>query len=183
MANISADNTSAAQRNRIYDGLRFTLAVALGGALGAVLRVLITVILAGESGSILQPTEGLSELFAPLQFPLATLLINIVGSFALGLVIANRVYTQTNTWSAHQEAWFLFITSGFWSAFTTFSAFSHDVLQLWVNGAAVFGFWWPPQAVAGMYLLASVVISLAAVMLAFALSHRRHKTKFAGHSE
>ena len=183
MADMGTDNPSVAQRNRVYDGLRFTLAVAAGGALGAVLRVLITVILAGESGNILQLIEGLSELFAPLQFPLAILLINIVGSFALGLVIANRVYTQTNSWNANREAWFLFISSGFWSAFTTFSAFSHDVLQLWVNGAAVFGVWWPPQAVAGMYILASVVISLAAVMLAFALSHHRHKTKFAGHSE
>lgn len=183
MANINEDDSSVAERNRIYDGLRFTIAVAAGGALGAVLRVLITVILAGESVSILQPIEGLPELIAPLQFPLATLLINIVGSFALGLVIANRVYTQTNTWSAHQEAWFLFISSGFWSAFTTFSAFSHDVLQLWVNGAAIFGYWWPPQAVAGMYLLASVLISLGAVMLAFALSHRIHRTKLAGHSK
>lgn len=183
MASASVKNTTHKRHTRAYDALRFTIAVAAGGALGAVLRVLLTVILGGDNGSILQPTMGLSELYAPIQFPFATLLVNIIGSFALGLAIANRVYTQASSWSSHQEAWFLFITSGLWSAFTTFSAFSQQVLQLGANGAAIFGHWLPPQVVVAMYLLASVVVSLAAVMLAFSLSRRIHKARCTANTE
>jgi len=88
------------------------LAVALGGAGGALLRY------------------GLSALIGMHHlFPWATLAINIAGSFAIGLF-----------WGAFGTAeWFqqwgrLFLVVGVLGGFTTFSAFSLETLNLLQNG-------------------------------------------------
>ena len=97
--------------------------VALGGAVGSVLRYL----------------TGLA-----LPFPFGTLTVNIVGSFAIGVLwIALSLRTETNP---------LLIT-GLLGGFTTFSAFSLDTLRLFEDGRVV------PT---GIYILASVAMSLLA---------------------
>jgi CrcB protein len=78
------------------------VSVALGGALGAVLRYLI----------------GLA-----VAFPLGTLTVNLVGSLIIGIVWA--VFNAKGL-----QAWLPFIMTGILGGFTTFSAFSLDTLRL-----------------------------------------------------
>jgi CrcB protein len=78
------------------------ISVALGGALGAVLRFLV----------------GLA-----VVFPIGTLTVNVAGSFLIGaiwIVFASRGL----------QAWMPFVMTGILGGFTTFSAFSLDTLRL-----------------------------------------------------
>lgn len=109
------------------------LAVAAGGALGAVLR------------------HGINQaaLAFGLSFPWGTMAINVTGSLAMGLLIG----TFAQFWDASQTLR-LFLTVGILGGFTTFSAFSLDSVLLLQKGqtlAAVF------------YIVASVILSLAAL--------------------
>lgn len=81
------------------------LLVALGGALGAVLRHLVG--------------EGALRLFS-LSLPLSTLAINILGSFLLGWLIGAGMERRAA----------LFFGVGVLGGFTTFSSFSVQALAL-----------------------------------------------------
>jgi CrcB protein len=107
--------------------------VALGGALGA-------------SGRYLVGVAGL-RFFGP-GFPWATLAVNILGSFIMGVLVV--VLAQL---SATRLAPLLL--TGLLGGFTTFSAFSLDAVTLWERGAA-------GQALG--YVAASVLLSLAALV-------------------
>jgi fluoride exporter len=80
-------------------------------------------------------------------FPWWTLAVNISGSFLIGLLAGLFGAMETG-----QNAR-LFLITGFLGGFTTFSAFSLDALTLWERGA---------QYQAGLYILASVILSLLA---------------------
>ncbi|TCV61337.1 camphor resistance protein CrcB [Neorhizobium sp. R1-B] len=116
------------------------LLVAIGGALGSVCRYLV----------------GLWALrqFGP-NFPWGTLTVNVAGSFAIGL-LAELIVRR---YDASPEMRLLLIT-GVLGGFTTFSAFSLDVITLFERGAALAG---------ATYVLASVAISLGAVFAGLAL--------------
>jgi CrcB protein len=92
-------------------------AIAIGGALGACLRF------------------GLSEVMLHLfgrAFPFGTLLVNILGSFAIGLLYG-LILTEQIT----PNPWRIFIGIGILGAFTTFSTFSMDTVLLLQQGAFV----------------------------------------------
>ena len=82
------------------------ISVALGGALGAVLRYLV----------------GLA-----VAFPLGTLAVNVVGSFLIGVVWV--VFATRGL-----QAWLPFVMTGVLGGFTTFSAFSLDTMRLIEDG-------------------------------------------------
>lgn len=106
-------------------------AIGTGGALGAILRHGVNV------GSV--------QLFGH-GFPMGTLIVNVLGSFLMGVLIALFAHSiQTS-----QEIK-LFLTTGFLGAFTTFSTFSLDVVTLFERGEV---------AMAGGYALASVILSI-----------------------
>jgi len=114
------------------------VAVALGGALGAVARHLASVAIAGASG-------------VGVGFPWATLTINLTGSFGIGLA--------WGSWS--HLPWFqdwgkAFLVVGAFGGFTTFSAFSLEGLAL-INA----GRW----GAAAAYAVASVTGCLLAAWL------------------
>ena len=114
-------------------------AVALGGALGAVARYLMSVAVSSV------PALGIGG------FPWATLTVNLAGCLGIGLVWAN--------WS--QSPWFeswgrAFLVVGVLGGFTTFSAFSHETLMLLDGGR------W---GAAAAYVAASVVGCLLAAWL------------------
>jgi len=115
-------------------------AVAAGGAIGAVLRHGVNVASAHLWG---------------VDFPWGTLSVNVAGSFVMGLLIAIFAYF----WQPPQEVK-LFLVTGFLGAFTTFSAFSLDVSVLWERGAVL---------ATGGYVLASVILSIAALFAAMFL--------------
>lgn len=111
------------------------LLVALGGAVGAVLRYWIGTAVQGVS---------------PLQaFPLGTLVVNVSGCFVMGLVagLGDRHGYLTAEWRA-------FVAVGVLGGFTTFSAFANETM-----GAVRLG----ATAVAIANALGSVALCLAAV--------------------
>ncbi|MGD1878463.1 MAG: fluoride efflux transporter CrcB [Kiloniellaceae bacterium] len=115
-------------------------AVAFGGALGAVGRYL----------AVSQVARWFDH-----GFPYGTLTVNVVGSFAMGLLIEFGALA----WSPSPELR-AFIAVGFLGAFTTFSTFSMETVLLYERGALL--------ACAG-YVAASVVLSVGAFFAALAL--------------
>jgi CrcB protein len=101
------------------------LLVALGGAVGAVLRFYI------------------SETFPSEAFPWATLSVNLVGSFLLGIVMAATVA------NALGEAEALLLGVGVLGAFTTMSTFSVETMMMMEDGR------W---RTAGIYVMLSAVV-------------------------
>ena len=116
------------------------LQVALGGALGAVLRYLTGI--------------GLIRLFGHTPMPLGVLTVNIAGSFAMGLFI---------TAAAHRGLTHLspLVATGILGGFTTFSAFSLEAVTLYERGAL---------GLAALYVLANVTLSIAALFVGMALA-------------
>jgi CrcB protein len=88
-------------------------------------------------------------------FPWWTLIVNVAGSFAIGLLAGLFGAMETG----HNAR--LFLITGFLGGFTTFSAFSLDALALWERGA-------PLQA--GFYIVGSVIMSLLAAAVGLMLS-------------
>ena len=107
------------------------LQVALGGAIGSVLRF-VSVQVVGA--------------------PLATLVVNILGSFAIGAIFVLM---------DGRAGWQLFLMTGVLGGFTTFSAFSLDTLKLVQSGQHL-------TAIA--YVMGTVALSLIAVALGVALA-------------
>ncbi|CAN7350243.1 fluoride efflux transporter CrcB [Neorhizobium tomejilense] len=116
------------------------LLVAIGGAIGSVCRYLVGF--------------WALRLWGP-AFPWGTLAVNIAGSFAIGF-LAELIVRR---FDASPEMRLLIIT-GFLGGFTTFSAFSLDVVSLLERGATMVGV---------TYIVASVAISLGAVFAGLAL--------------
>lgn len=116
------------------------LLVAVGGALGSVLRYLI----------------GLWTLrsFGP-SFPWGTLTVNVTGSFLIG-VFAEAIARK---FGASPEMR-VFLITGILGGYTTFSAFSLDAITLVERGEAV---------TAAIYVGSSVVLSAIAVIAGLAL--------------
>jgi len=114
--------------------MRHLLLVAAGGAIGSSLRHLVNVV------SL--------RWFGP-GFPWSTLVVNIVGCLAIGVLIE----IIARKFGASQEMR-LFIATGILGGFTTFSAFSLDAAVLWERGA---------HGVAALYVSASVIGALAAL--------------------
>ena len=76
----------------------------------------------GMIGSVLRYVTGL--LIKHDGFPVATLVVNILGSFVIGCVMAMAVK------QANFGDWRLFLATGICGGFTTFSAFSWECLQM-----------------------------------------------------
>ena len=115
--------------------------IALGGALGSVARFV---------------TVTASNRLMGTSFPYGTLLVNVLGSFAIGFIATIMLRKYADAESARY-----FLTTGFLGGFTTFSAFSLELLQLMQGGET---------ALAMLYILASIVLGLLAVFAGFALA-------------
>ena len=118
------------------------LQIAVGGAIGATLRYL----------AVLEVTR-----LAGRGFPWGTLLVNIAGGLAMGIV-AELVLGRTD----HGLARFApFLMPGVLGGFTTFSAFSLEVVQLAERGRLI---------AAALYVSASVGLSVAALVAGMRLA-------------
>jgi fluoride exporter len=114
--------------------------VGLGSALGGMGRVWLSSVVASRMG------DG---------FPWGTLIVNVSGSFAIGLIAA---LTGPNGRWAGSSRVSLFLMSGICGGYTTFSAFSLQTLNLVREG------YWRQ---AGMNAIASVALCLVAVWLGY----------------
>jgi CrcB protein len=108
--------------------------VAIGGAIGSVLRYLITLVI---NKQFLHP------------IPIATLFINIVGCFLIGLLVG--ILDKNN--EIDNSLKYLLIT-GFCGGFTTFSAFGLENYSLFQSQNPFYAL---------LYIGLSVVLGLAAV--------------------
>jgi len=119
------------------------LAVMLGGAIGAVSRFL--------AGSLVLR-------FYSAAFPLGTFLINVSGSFLIGLLMTlflNRPAANGN--------WRLFLVTGILGGYTTFSSFEWEALMTLRNGA---------EGVGLLYLGLSVFLGLGGAWLGLLVANR-----------
>ncbi len=107
------------------------LIIALGGALGSVARF--------------ASVTYLTPLFY-YRFPLGTFFVNIAGSFLIGLA-----YVVLVEKAVLPAEWRLFFMTGFLGGFTTFSAFSLEMLQMWQEGHVLISI---------VYAASSVVLGL-----------------------
>ena len=120
--------------------LRILLLVGLGGGLGSIFRYLSALFVHKHYAGI---------------FPLATLLINLLGSLLIGILFGCMERYQ---WS-NPELKFLLIV-GFCGGYTTFSAFSMENINLMQSGQT---------AVAFAYIGMSIVLGLTATWFGLTL--------------
>lgn len=107
------------------------LIVFLGGGIGAALRHGVNVGIARWLGT---------------DFPFGTLLVNVTGSFLMGLITGYLAFKGEAS-----QPWRLFLTTGVLGGYTTFSTFSLDAVLLWERHA---------YGLAALYVVASVGFSL-----------------------
>lgn len=115
--------------------MKIILVIALGGALGSVARYLV-----GKASVMIWGPD----------FPWDTLIVNIIGCFIMGILAG--VLAQYTDFSQEVKS---FLLIGLLGGFTTFSAFALDVVTLYQRGSWVS---------AGLYLSASVIASIAALL-------------------
>jgi CrcB protein len=128
----------ATQEERL--NLGFVAAVALGGALGSVMRYLVGI--------------GAGKLFGT-AFPWGTLIINVTGSFLIGMFVG----LFATKWDLPQAAR-IFLTVGICGGYTTFSTYSLDAWYLIERGQGIASF---------AYVVTSVILSVAALFGALQL--------------
>lgn len=121
--------------------MRQVLAVLVGGAVGTALRLGVDVALPHGDG----------------VFPIGTLLINLIGSFALAVLVA-RVWAVAPEWLRAG------LGPGLLGSFTTFSALTVSMVELTAAGVG-----WD----AALYLVASVVGGITVALLGLRLGAPR----------
>jgi len=121
--------------------IKVILAVALGGALGALARFGVA---------------QWSTLHWPKAFPLPTLIVNLLGCLLIGILYGLWLQRPELSPLLRQT-----LMIGFLGAFTTFSTFSLDTLRLLENGEGL---------LAITYILLSVCIGLLATWAGLSLT-------------
>lgn len=115
--------------------------IAFGGAIGSVLRYLISAALQGSAG----------------LFPIGTMIVNIVGSILLGVLFAVQDGGQK---TLSDELWF-FLSIGLCGGFTTFSTFGLETYLLWKEKHVV---------EAALYMISSMIVAPAAIAIGYAIT-------------
>ena len=116
--------------------MKAILYVAAGSGLGGLLRYGV---------------QTLMQIFYPSAFPFATLLVNVAGSFLIGLFFA---VAEKGHFPVMETR--LFLMTGLCGGFTTFSAFSVENIALLRTGQWLY---------AGLYITGSVGLGLVATYM------------------
>lgn len=122
-------------------GIMDYLFIGLGGSLGALARYTLNI-------WVQKRWHG--------RFPVGTFLINLSGSFIMGMVFI--LFTNVNYANALLESATML---GFLGAYTTYSTFAYEIVVLMEHGQTV---------VALQYLLASIFVGLTLFFLAVNLA-------------
>ena len=118
--------------------------VLLGGGLGSLARYLLGAAIMNRFGG---------------KFPLGTLVINVTGSFAIGVLMT----LFTERFEPHPY-WRLLLVIGFLGGYTTFSSFEYETLQTAREGGSM---------LALLNIVGSVALGFAAVWAGMVLAARR----------
>lgn len=123
------------------------------------LKVYLCIFAGGGAGSVLRYAvqQLMHERILPYQYPWSTLLVNVVGSFCIGLFYAmsDRLHLSVETRTL--------FTAGLCGGFTTFSTFSNDTLELLRHGQ------W---TLAMLYIVPSIVLGVLATLAGSSLVSR-----------
>ncbi len=122
------------------------LAVALGSAVGGVLRMLVVTV----TGARLTDS-----------FPLGVLLVNVIGCFVFGIAV--RYGVQNGTMSDTTR---LMITTGLCGGFTTFSAFGMDILKGLEDGR---------MTMVTTYVMLSLILGVGAMVIGISVGRALSK--------
>lgn len=121
------------------------------------MNALLVILGAGLGGGARHGVNLAVARLAPgLGFPLATLLINVVGSFLMGVLAQGFLIRGGESLAVR-----LFLTTGILGGFTTFSTFSLDAVALYQRGEGL---------TALLYVLASVGLGIAGLVAGMALT-------------
>jgi CrcB protein len=115
--------------------IKNVILVGLGGSIGSMARYAAMLLIKSKS------------------FPYATLTVNIIGSFIIGLLFALSIKEDGLT-----DNWKLFLATGICGGFTTFSAFSLENMGLIQNGKI---------GLAVTYILLSIILGIVAGFLGY----------------
>jgi fluoride exporter len=118
--------------------------VLIGGGMGALARYLVALLVGSRYGG---------------RFPLGTFLINVTGSFLIGLLMT---FFTRNT--ALHPNWRLLLVTGFLGGYTTFSSFEYETYVAVQAGTPALGL---------LYVLSSVVAGYLATYAGALLLSRR----------
>ena len=120
------------------------MVVLAGAGLGGLARYALSTWIMAKSG---------------VRFPLGTFVINISGSFLVGLLMTLLI----ERWQLHAN-WRLFLVVGVLGGYTTFLSFEYETLQTVRDGERWMGL---------LYVAGSVLLGYVAVWLGAALAARR----------
>ena len=118
--------------------------VVLGGGLGSLARYVLGTAIMSRFGG---------------KFPLGTLIINVTGSFAIGVLMT--VFTER--FQPHPY-WRLVLVIGFLGGYTTFSSFEYESFRAVREGGSMLGL---------LNIIGSVALGFAAVWAGAVLAARR----------
>ena len=93
---------------------RMFFLIGIGGFIGAIARIL---------------SQQYAQRYLPFDFPIGTIAVNIVGSFAIGLVYG--LAEHRNFFTPEIK---IFLTAGLCGGFTTFSSFTYESFNLLRSG-------------------------------------------------
>ena len=116
------------------------LLIFVGGGIGSMLRHAVNQTTAAALG---------------VNFPYGTLLVNIIGSFIIGLLAGWFALRGGSSQSLR-----LFLTTGIVGGFTTFSAFTLDTALLWERGQL---------GVAALYALGTITAGMISLCAGLAI--------------
>lgn len=125
--------------------MKDVIAVALGGAIGAVARYGLV--------------EASARLAPYLAWPTGTFAVNILGSLAMGVLVGCLAPLTTDV----ANPWRVLLGVGVLGGFTTFSAYALDIVKLLERKYFI---------TAGGYACASVIVSVACLCIGLALARR-----------
>ncbi|WP_449279790.1 fluoride efflux transporter FluC [Leucobacter sp. GX0328] len=142
-------------RERIREKLPDVALVALGGAVGTLMRYLL-------DGAIERGVGG-----AVAGVPVGILAINVLGAFALALLVEGLSPRGEDRWRATR----LLVGTGMLGGFTTYSSLAAGTVGLMRNGGVISG---ASVGLAAGYALATVVIGGLASWAGIIVGARLH---------